>query len=474
VRERLLKEIRELAPWWVVGTLLLFAVPSLLGTGSLVVEFYLAYLILAVFAPAARLFGAEFDHGTLERLLSQPIARERIWREKLLALTIVLAGAFLALQLARWLFLGLGPSAYDLVVCLAALSGGTLVSLYLRQSFLALWGAMSLPAVPIWGFLFLVYLARGDFHVGFFWAHVVPMIPYVAVAYVAARRRFLTLEIDGVGTRRAGLPGWLRMRSSSTLGPTARLFLKEIQIQGANLLVLPVSLVVWGVVFVRVLGAPPGSAQPGEWLTILGDLSVMRTGLIIFFFPLLVGATAVAAERQMGLAGWHSSLPISRARQWCTKVLVVMGLAAVGGALGGFLDRFFVTLLETRGVATSSLPEGVIWLSILSAAAGMYSSSRAREPFRALMGGVALLFLPLLPATSPAALQIRGAGLRSVVFPGAPETGLYLGIAIPTLALLAFAFLNFRPEPWLWERSGGRIAQWGIVAGVLLAIGFWY
>jgi hypothetical protein len=90
------------------------------------------------------------------------------------------------------------------------------------------------------------------------------------------------------------------------------------------------------------------------------------------------------------------------------------------------------------------------------------------------MGGAALFLLPLAPATSPAALQIRGVGLRSFFFPELPEAGLYLGLALPALALLAFAFQNFRPEPWLWEKRGGRAVQWVVLGGLLLATGFWY
>lgn len=475
MRTRLVKEIRQLAPGPAAGIVLLFGVPPILGTEQLLVEFYLLYLTLAVFAPAARLFGAEFDHGTLERLLSQPISRRQIWLEKMGALALVIAVSFLALQLARRLFLGSGPSAVDLVVCLAAFSGGPLVSLYLRESFLALWGSMSLPAVPIWVWLIPIYLTRGDVDVGFLWVHVAPMIPYIAIAYVVARRHFLTLELDQARTRRLDVSGLLHVRSPSTSGPTARLLLKELQIQGANLLVLPVFLVVWGVAYGLALAGWPGPGEPGEWLSIVGAFPPMRAGMVIFLFPLLVGATAVAAERQMGLTGWHSSLPVSRARQWWVKVLVVMGLSvAGGGALGGYLDRLLFNLLEARGVSWTPLPATVIWLSIFSAATGMYASSRAREPFRALMGGVALFLLPLVPTTFPAALQIRGAGLGRFFFPELPEAGLYLGLALPTLALLVFAFQNFRPEPWLWEKSGGRALQWVVLAALLIGTGFWY
>lgn len=475
MRTRLVKEIRLVAPWSAAAVVLLFAVPPFLGEEERIRIFFAAYLLLAAIAPAARLFGAEFDHGTFERLLSQPISRVRIWREKLGVLALVTALAFGSLQLARHLFLGSGPSGVDLVVCLVGFSGGPLVSLYFRQSFLALWGSVCLPVVPIWIWVYLVYMTLGHFHVGFFWIHVVPMILYAPIAYVAGRRLFLTLELDQVPSRSLGVTGWLRVKSPSTLGPTARLFLKEIQIQGSNLLVLPAVLVVWGVIYGLILAAPPGPSLLGRLSSIVGAVLSFApwANLLIFLFPLLIGATAVAAERQMGLAEWHSSLPVSRSRQWWVKVLVVMSLAVAGGAVGGYLDRLLFTLLLERRLTSTPLPATVMWLPILSAAAGVYASSRAREPFRALMGGLALFLLTLLPATSPGALQIRGAGLRSFFFPQLPGSDLYLGVTLATLVLLAFAFVNFRPEPWLWEKSGGRAFRWVILGGLFLAFGFW-
>jgi hypothetical protein len=479
MRRRLAKEIRQLAPWPAAATVLLFAVPPFVGDEDRIWRlFFPLYLVLAVFAPAARVFGGEFDQGTVERLLSQPIARLRIWREKLLALGLTTAVAFAALQLARHLFLGkrLDPLddvesslGLDLVMCLVALSGGPLVSLYCRQSFLALWGAISLPAAPMWIWLFLLYLTLGHFHVGFFWVHIPPMIVYVPVAYVLARRLFLNLELDQVSSRRLNLPGWLRIRPGSTFGPTTRLVLKEIQLQASNLLVVPTVLLLWGVVYGLALIAEP---QPSLLARSLAIFRALLTSVLIFIFPLLLGGTALAAERQMGLTDWHCSLPVSRSRQWWVKVLVVMSLALAGGALGSYLDRLLFTVLEARRLGWSPLPPGT-WLSILAAAVGVYASSRAREPFRAVMGGVALLALTLVPATSSTAIQMRGAGLRSFFFPHLPGAEMYLGITLPTLALLAFAFANFRPEPWLWERNGGRVVRCLVLGGLLLAIGFW-
>jgi ABC-type transport system involved in multi-copper enzyme maturation permease subunit len=475
---RLAKEIRQLAPWPAAATVLLFVIPSFLEGGRMVRAVFLLYLLLAVFAPAARVFGAEFDQRTIERLLSQPIARGRIWREKILALALMTVLAFSALQLARSFFLGGSlhyalddldsSSGVDLWMCLAAFTGGPLVSLYVRQSFLALWGALSLPGIAIWGWLFLVYLALGHFHVGFFWVHIPPMILYVPIAYVAGRRLFLNLEVDQASSRSLGLSRWFRVKPGSAFGATVRLILKEAQIQASNLLMLPAIVIVWGVVYLLALASRPGSS----WLGPLGIVQVVPALLLIFVYPLVLGATAVASERQLGLADWQSSLPVSRARQWWVKVSVVMGLSALGPLLAYYLNGALLTVLASRHIESTEFA-GAIWISVLAAAMGVYASSRAREPFRAGILGVGLFVVPLLPATFPEALEIRGRGLRSVLFPGLPGAELFLGTALATLALLAFAFGSFRPEPWHWERRLGWALRWLLVSGLLLGIGFW-
>jgi hypothetical protein len=314
--------------------------------------------------------------------------------------------------------------------------------------------------------------------VGFFWVHLPPMLLYASIAYLAARRLFLDLELDQSSGRSLGVPRWLAVRPGSTLGPTARLFLKEIQIQGTNLLLVPVVLFVWGVVWILTRTAAPFPSIIDESLR--GFPSVV----LLFVFPLLIGSTAVAAERQMGLFEWHSSLPVSRSWQWGVKVFVVMGLAAIGGVLGGLaghLDTFFLTLLDTfftplaesRELASPSLVSSYMWVSILSAALGFYASSRAREPFRALIGGLLLMVVTLVPATSPAALQMRGLGLKGFFFPDSPGAEMYLCVSVPALALLSFAFVSFRPEPWLAERAWGRALRTLVVSGLLLTMGFW-
>lgn len=466
---RIFKELRQLAPWPLAATLVLFALAPFLGRDHLFLLFQL-YVLVAIFAPSARVFGAEFDQGTIDSLLSQPLSRLRLWREKFLATSLVAAIAFAALQLARYLFHARFSWRVDFLECLVALGGGPLASLYFRQSLLGLCGAISLPGVPIWTWLLLVYLVRGDFHVGAFWVHVPPLLLYAPFAYVAARRLFLDLELDQASGRPLFVPRFLSVSPRSALGPTARLFLKEIQIQGPNLLLIPAVLFAWGLVWMMTQTVTPVPSILEQSLRGLPAI------VLLFLFPLLVGSSAVAAERQMGLFEWHSSLPISRGRQWGVKILVVMGLSVASGVLGGFagyLDTFFLTLLSSPELTTARLVSSHIWISVLAAATGIYASSRAREPFRALVGGLALIALAFVPATSPAALQARGLGLGSLLFPNLSGAEMYLGVAAPTLAFLGYGFLFFRPEPWLSENAGSRILRYVVVGGLILTIGFW-
>lgn len=462
---RLAKEIRQLAPWPLAAVALLFAFGPFAEPGPGFPFAVMSYLLVSVFVPAARSFGAEFDEGTMERLLSQPMARARIWREKLLALTITTGFAYGALQLARYLFYGWELGAADSLMCLAAVTGGPLVSLHVRQSFLAFLGAVSLPGVAIWIWLAGVYLVRGDIQVGFFWMHLPPAFVYGPLACLGARRRFLTLELDRGASASVDPRGLFRVGPERHLGVTARLLLKELQIQSPNLLLVGVAILLWSLLC-GMAAASVGDA----WFGPLSIVTAIPSGLLVLVFPLLLGSTAVAAERQLGVAEWHASLPVSRARQWWIKVLVVASLAAGGGLLAGFLDRSLATLLEARELPWVPTADTMPWLT---AAVGIYASSRSREPMRALMGAIVLLVIALLPMASLTAIAIRGRGLTSFLFPSFPGARLYLGITPPILALLVLAFGGFRPEPWHWEKRERQALRAVVLVGLLLTIGFW-
>jgi len=206
---RVLKDMRETWPYW-VGMIVLLLVPITTGwiyaesqglfdkaldrvraqvlaqkskpdyeaLGKAIIQFretwqtflpylalihYLVFLLIAV-----SLFGTEFKHQTMARLLAQPVSRRRIWSEKSLAYLLIVSVVFVC----EWFINGktlfrTGHICGDWcpmiswVLCLLsvaalALASGTLTSLFLRQTHTAFWAALVLPVL-----VFLV-LTAGD------------------------------------------------------------------------------------------------------------------------------------------------------------------------------------------------------------------------------------------------------------------------------------------------------------------------
>src|SRR5664279_4435094 len=130
---RLIKETRDLLPMF-AGTLPLIVVPQLIwppsGFGYLALE-------VACVVMAGNAFGTEFQHRTLSLLLSQPIPRSVIWRDKMLVLGAGMAASLAVLlgclavtrpviEGTDWLVMALIP--------LCAFCGAPFWTLSMRQS----------------------------------------------------------------------------------------------------------------------------------------------------------------------------------------------------------------------------------------------------------------------------------------------------------------------------------------------------
>lgn len=135
-----------------------------IALGLLVLD-YLGLLLMAVL-----LFGLEFRHGAIDRLLAQPITRSRIWAEKMMVMGLicfatVIVGIMVYWQMDAWVERMGAISGYqgtlkwfteDLVerwviasilIGLVATASGSLVSLWIRQTHTAFWGALIFPFV---------------------------------------------------------------------------------------------------------------------------------------------------------------------------------------------------------------------------------------------------------------------------------------------------------------------------------------
>src|SRR5678809_457744 len=97
---RLAKELRALAlPWCVAapaGIILHSLALGVIEEGDFLnfIEVIAGFVFLGgLLALAATPWGSEFQQGTLPLLLSQPIARSQIWREKLVAAFLAMLSA---------------------------------------------------------------------------------------------------------------------------------------------------------------------------------------------------------------------------------------------------------------------------------------------------------------------------------------------------------------------------------------------
>lgn len=195
---------------------------NLVVPAAAIAQMLLAFLICTL------AFGSEFGFSTMARLLSQPVSRTRLWREKMGVLGLVLltilaadvplfafyhhvktvSGAPVVTgPVGRLLDSGLGLGIF---VGLVALGTAPLMALYLRQTHTAFWASLVTPVLLaiLAAFLditFIQPLAKvGVFDrvnnalfptLGDYGLPLSFCLPYATLTYFLARRRFLNLEV---------------------------------------------------------------------------------------------------------------------------------------------------------------------------------------------------------------------------------------------------------------------------------------
>jgi len=185
---------------------------------------------------------------------------------------------------------------------------------------------------------------------------------------------------------RAGAESALRTRR-----PVAALLRKEFQLHHASLLIA-------GLLFILHLGIIAFRTYGGEFTKqpVVVDLLAVFWGLWLIM-PLLIGATAVAEERKLGVAEAQLCLPFGWRGQLIVKLMVVLGLGVLLGAIpswalerGRQLPTFFNadSFWEPAGALTT--------LGLLSAFIAMvafYASTLARNTLQGIGLTVVLLAL---------------------------------------------------------------------------------
>jgi hypothetical protein len=449
---RLIKETRGLLPMF-AGTLPLIVVPTLIWPPA---GFGYFALGVACVVMAGSSFGTEFQHRTLSLLLSQPIARSVIWREKMLVLGAGMATSLIALLVSlvvsgpvsgrvEWLTLALIP--------LCAFCGAPFWTLLLRQGIGGMVAAVGAPGGILAVYALMVEQLGGKEPAALVTGILCLLFIYCAVVYWLGYAKFKRLEAVDAPSRELSLPAGLEdflMRPLTKLfsrfrGPFATLLKKEFRLQQISFLLAGVFVLIAVVGFCLAKRYPEVAVG-----TAGGDLFIY-----VLVLPLVAGAISVAEERGWGMAEWHLTLPPSALKQWSAKMLAALSTSLVLGLLLPAAIFLVADPLFGKPGARTSLPPApaiFCWVlgQLLLTSVAVYAASFARNTLQAILAAFVIL------AAGGGAIMLAINWVHHIARAPIPWIGqprvhemlilsLLSGILILTLCLFqGFAWSNFR------------------------------
>jgi len=408
------KDLRAMSPALVASVVVMAAATALREVASSSDPAYFGFAATAAYVLGSIALGAlsvghEFTHRTLAWLLVQPTSRASLLKGKLAALGILLAvtagAGWLLLSGVNGVDLRLPSIAGRMTVFATGARIDTPWSLLLLplacSVFVAPWltiwsrsvlaGIVFTTALPALSWLSASAALAAHYGIGRPFPPQAQQIPLqvlwgwclvlCAAGAVVGWRQFMQWQaIDG---HRDVVPFRGLARDAiftRTATPTRRRFVpwllvhKELRLQEGPILLAGLYAV--GLFSLRLV-VP---VAPDMYL----DLCLSRCELQTFAnhltmgyavpSALLVGALASAEERRLGTVSWQLLLPVSRRKQWATKVAVALGMSGVlTYILPGLLGRLIGLELHE--------PEGVLIASMTTIA--IYASSLASDGVRA-------------------------------------------------------------------------------------------
>jgi hypothetical protein len=430
------KEIRLVLPAWALAMALAIIPAWIVGTAWNLINdsgfnysvqaqsgLWLEGLVPIIFALGLLLlgltpFGQEFSQGTFTVLLSQPVERSRVWRTKIFLVATAFLVVWLAAVISVWcqyyLYDHFHPvdsmhrlhylyfnknyeyfsAAFDHTAVVLALSvlvvfsGGLWTTLLLRQVTNAFWCTLLTPIAIILGIMSLLSnRIASDQDVGRIIA-VALAIYSVAGFCIAALlfRRCQDLQSSGGEVsfpsfkKLAGLGTPSRARAIS-FHPRHRfiaLAWKEIQLHQVNVLIAALILLLH-LSSLIIRHFHPHFIDP-DLQFVFGTI-----WLLWLLMPVLVGCSAIAEERRLGIMESQLSLPVSRRMQLFIKF-------SIGLIISLFLGAALPLLVEgTKDVNG--------WLFVVAGGlffVSFYASSMSRTVLQAIglaiVIGTALFF----------------------------------------------------------------------------------
>jgi hypothetical protein len=417
MNRRLAKEFRVLLLPWSVALAIAIILPVanfLYFEGGSFVSFLRGGLTFAFFgcllAIAALPFGTEFLHKTFPLLLSQPVSRAQIWKDKLIAGSGAVVLPLVVLVLVQFA----AQAATDSTL---PSHGGEVSGLNAPWKMALSAVALLLPtlgSVGYWtlltrstlgGMVFTAFAQLIAFGLLAFVAEKIDIpnsaqlpllsiigVIYGAVFFVLSWRKFANLELSHISpsdfggakslTARPSRLSWLRCRPTSGLLNLVR---KEIQLQRPLFIIAAIHLVLWVLTYAWLLLEPTRTTYP----EIIFALTI---GFYIPLMSLLAGSVSLGEEKNLAIVGWHLTFPVSIRRQWSVKLAVGLGTWLSLGLLLPFCLTHVGVLLS--GPRSFSVFERDSWLGIALAMTGVFALSfwamtLFSNTVRAVIGGLA-------------------------------------------------------------------------------------
>ncbi len=430
--------------------------------------------ILFCAAMGASSFGNEFQWRTMPQLLAQPVARRRIWFEKLLALGIALFLAILLCLIVPTLIFFLYVWNLGSVwPILNSETWNTIFRLFAKFIIISLCGFCTTP--------YLALLARNTVG-GLVFSFVIPLfilvaisfwepfmmlpgtrriylvyIGYAALFYWLGYRKFLNLQVTEGIDQSIRLPRTVENAFAAPFramffghsGPIESLIKKEFRLQ-------QISFVIAGLFFLLVLAACWVSRSNRDAANLV---MVLVLPLLTFMLPLLVGALAMVEEKAWGLAEWHLTLPASTQKQWLVKSAVTLSTSlALGIVLPILLLWVFRALTGSKefdstpiaNFAVNIMPIVLFLFNLVLTGIAVYAASLSTNAIRAMFLAFGMV-AAIVGAARIGESFVHGQQWPPTAFE-IPEiwTAYFLSFCGLFCLFQSFAFLNFkRQEPSL-------------------------
>lgn len=504
------KEVRLLLPNFLFAAAVALTLPFFRNHadssfGGIIYNFALFVFFPAMIVMLAlSVFGVEMSAGTFSNLLTQPVARQKIWETKITLLGLALLGlatlwckTFLMStagsghnatnDIKDWLDLSSIIIPFGLVI----FSGGLWTVLLLRQVAAAFWFTLLAPGAILT--VLAALFNTGDHDGNFFQGMCVTVLGLYSLAgfFFARWLFFRAQDVQWSGgtivmPEIRGLSAWFtKSAARRVLRPRAALWRKEFQLhQSQFVMAFALLLLHLGVIVTRNFYDLSHSPDLKFVLEIFWGLW--------FVMPLLVGCAAVAEERKLGTLESQLCLPVKRRTQFAIKFIVVLFLSVLLGVVmplllegkrilpGNGLD--FSTATSVMGQIAASnhsfstleniLLNAVVMvclylpllflvgIALLIGGVAFYASSLARNTLQSLAPavlGILLMCFLLAAASAPLGQEFEFLWRGPLAY--------FIGVPLVLLTLVGLAYWNFQQV-----RASAQMGWRNLLAFVLAVV----